>query len=391
MRIVFFSNTYRPTVSGVITSIDAFRHGLTAAGHQVHTIVPEANNYIDTEPYIYRLPSVDLPGDFQFSLTLPAHARLSFLLEGIKPHLIHCQHPFLTGDMAAQLASELDVPLVYTFHSRYDILTQRYIPMSVFADLAGYVVDDYLSNFFEKCHLILAPTPSIKAYIDDHFHPNAAVEVLPTPINTRAVCSSHRVEGFREVYGLQRKEVLVYIGRLAKEKNLDFLLRVFSTLRKSRPSVHLLMVGDGAYRDKLEDMITDLRLQDAVTITGFMPSSDVTCHAALGKLFVFPSDSETQGLVLLEAMSAGLPVVAAHAPGCSDVLMHGGGVLTPLDEEQFVSAILMLLENPERMRQLSLEARQVAGAYDIAPISVRLAELYERTIADYMLNQEPTY
>jgi len=378
MRIVSFSNTYHPTVSGVVTSIDAFKQGLRNAGHEVHVIAPEYSGYRDTEPYIYRLPALDLPGNFDFALALPSKARVSFLLEGIKPHIIHCQHPFLTGDVAASFAQDMNIPLVYTFHSRYDIITRRYIP--AIADIADLVVDDLLEHFFAKCELIIAPTPTIKTYIIENYHPRAAVQVIPTPVNLDNYCDDSKTTQLRTNNQLDGKQVLLYIGRLAKEKNLDFLLNAFSLMQSKIPDTVLMLVGGGPDRDRLESLVEKFDISSKVIFTGFVDHSLIGCYASLADVFVFPSDSETQGLVLLEAMAAGVPAVAVKAPGCEDVLSDGGGVLVPLEIEIFCTAVIDLLSDRDKQEHLGIEARQTAARYSLPAVTGQLIQAYEQTI-----------
>lgn len=378
MRIVSFSNTYRPTVSGVVTSIDSFKLGLLSAGHDVHIIAPEYSGYRDAEPYIYRLPSLGLPGELNFSLALPSKSRISILMEGIKPHIIHCQHPFLTGDLAATFAQDMDIPLVYTFHSRYDIITHRYIP--AIADIADLVVDDVLDRFFVKCALIIAPTPTIKNFIIENYNPKATVQVIPTPVNLDHYCNEVKIQQLRSASQIDGKQVLLYIGRLAREKNLDFLLTVFALIHTKIPETILMLVGGGPDRERLENLAEKLKIRSNVVITGFVDHDVIGCYASLADVFVFPSDSETQGLVLLEAMAAGVPAVAVKAPGCEDVLTDGGGLLVPLDEQAFSDAVIELLSDRNRRMQLSHDALITAARYSLPVITDQLIEAYELAI-----------
>lgn len=378
MRIVSFSNTYRPTVSGVVTSIDSFKLGLQNAGHDVHVIAPEHSGYIDSEPYIYRLPSLDLPGELNFSLALPLKSRISVLIEGIKPQIIHCQHPFLTGDLAASFAKDMDIPLVYTFHSRYDIITQRYIP--AIAEIADLVVDDILDRFFAKCELIIAPTPTTKNFIIENYNPKALIQVIPTPVNLDHYCDEAKIRQLRTTSQIDGKQVLLYIGRLAREKNLDFLMTVFALIQTKLPDTILMLVGGGPDRERLENLADKLKIRSSLIITGFVDHAVIGCYASLADIFVFPSDSETQGLVLLEAMAAGVPAVAVKAPGCEDVLNDGGGLLVPLNEQVFSNAVIELLSDRNRLMELSRDALITAARYSLPVITDKLIHAYEMAI-----------
>ena len=131
MRVVFFTNAYKPTISGVVTSISLFRQGLLDAGHGVNIVAPQQGDYQDEEPYVFRLPAIDLPGEIDLSLAMPLKALIETALRGLKPSLIHSQHPILMGDLAAAFARELEIPLVFTFHTRYDEYAQQYCRIQI--------------------------------------------------------------------------------------------------------------------------------------------------------------------------------------------------------------------------------------------------------------------
>jgi len=378
MRIVFFTNAYKPTISGVVTSISLFRQGLVEAGHEVHIVAPEQGQYEDQEPYVFRLPAIDLPGEIDLSLAMPLKALIDTALRGIKPSLVHSQHPILMGDLAAAFARELQVPLVFTFHTRYHKYAQQYTPIA--PEVAGTVMEQIVARYLERCTHIVAPTASIRDFILREYDPSAPVTIVPTPVKLSAYDALDPGRILAEL-SLRDVEVLLYVGRIAGEKGLDFLLHVFARIVAERPHARLLLVGDGPGEGELQKLARELSIGDQVVFCGAVPHSEVPHYAAAADLFVFSSVTETQGLVLIEAMAAGTPIVAVEAPGSKDVLDEGGGLLVPLGEEAFADAVIDLLRDRGRLKALGGQAARIARRYTIPAATDRLSAAYEAAMA----------
>jgi glycosyltransferase involved in cell wall biosynthesis len=379
MRALLFSNSYKPTVSGVVTSISLFRQGLQALGHQVFLFAPEYRDYEDPEPFVFRFPSVDLPESVDLSVVMPIHALMWPTVQGLKPDLIHSQHPILMGGLGADFADELQIPLVFTFHSRYDQYARKYVPLV--SGLATSVTEEAVRRYLIRCSHIIAPTASVKAIIEDDYHVGVPITVVPTPVELSRYRDLHPDE-LRERLQLQSAEILLYIGRLAEEKNLEFLLRAFARIVRSRPQTRLVLVGGGPKEKGLRRLTGELELGERVIFAGAVPHESVPGYAAAADLFVFPSTSETQGLVMIEAMAAGTPVVAVDAPGTSDILADGGGRLVPLEEGQFAQKVLNLLADEDGRRSLEAEALRVAETYTVDSATERLLDVYRQALAD---------
>lgn len=378
MRIAIFTNTYRPTVSGVVQSIALFRQGLMGAGHEVFIFTPEYEDYEDEEPYIFRFPALDLPDELDLSLAIPLKTPISPTIRGIKAALIHSQHPFVMGSLAAAFAHDLNLPLVFTFHTRYDEYAQRYVPIA--PQLAEVVTEKLVERYLQKCTHIIAPTPSTREFILREYAPDAPVTVVPTPVD---LDEYHNLapERIRSAIGLEKAEILLYTGRLAKEKGLDFLLRAFAQIAPKHAPAMLLLVGKGPYQQDLANMARKLGLERRIIFAGAIPHHQIPHYAAAADLFVFSSTTETQGVVLIEAMAAGTPVVAVKAPGPGDILAEGGGLLVPPQEETFAEAVLGLLEDRPRRLALGEQAAQVARRYSLPATTERLLSVYRDALA----------
>jgi 1,2-diacylglycerol 3-alpha-glucosyltransferase len=374
MRIIFFSNAYKPTVSGVVTSMDLFRKGLLDAGHQPFIVAPEHTSFEDEDPFIFRLPALDLPEPIDFSLAAPIKGALSITVRGIKPDLIHSQHPILVGDLAAAFAHDLHIPLIFTYHSRYDEVAQRYIP--IVPELVELAADEIIARYLAKCAHVVAPTRSIHDLIQREFGSGTPVSVVPTPVDLSAYATV-QPQRIREALNLRDVELLLYLGRLAKEKDLTLLLQAFSKVLTARPQARLLFVGKGPEERHLQELAHELGLSGKVLFTGAVSHSDVPQYFAAADIFLFPSVTETQGLVLIESMAAGTPVVAAQSPAVLDALGEGGGAIVAAQEDAFASAIIDLLSDKPRREELGHQARRIAQRYAISAATARLIDVYQ--------------
>jgi glycosyltransferase involved in cell wall biosynthesis len=374
-----FSNAYKPTMSGVVTSVSLVRHGLLNAGHDVHLVVPEYQDYEDEEPYIFRFPAVDLreQWDVDLSVILPFQSAVMTAVQGIKPHIIHSQHPFLMGGLAARAAKTLERPLIFTFHTRYDEYVQQYV--SIAPELASLLTDEWVKNYIKKCTYIIAPTDSIKNLICEKYELDVPVAVVPTPVD---LSQYHDLEPdrIRTSLGLENAEILLYVGRLAVEKNIGFMLRAFEQIHQQRPRARLLLVGRGPDQEALELMAEKMGLQEHIIFTGAIPYEGVPHVAAAADLFVFSSLTDTQGLVLTEAMAAGTPVVALEAPGPKDVLAEGGGVVVPADETRFAEAVVELLTDHTKRETLGRAAKEAVKRFAPEETTKLLMDVYEKAV-----------
>jgi len=375
MRVVMFSNTYKPTISGVVTSIALFREGLIKANHEVHVIAPETQNYVDDEPYIFRYPALDLPEglDLDLSLILPFKRSMLPTIRGLKPALIHSHHPYMMGGLAATFARDLVLPLVFTFHSRYIQHIKAYVPLV--SDLAEVVMGEFIVRYLKQCSHIIAPTDSIRDFIQREYDIDVPVTTVSTPVDLSRY-QNLEPERVRADWDLAGSEVLLNVGRLAPEKNLAFLIQTFAKVAAKRPQARLLLVGQGPSANTLKQLTQTLNLSEKVIFTGAVPYEEIPHFAAAADLFVFPSQTDTQGLVLAEAMAAGTPVVAVKAPGSVDVLAEGGGLLVEADEGEFAETVVTLLTDQGRRQTISETARQAVQRYSVSAATDRLLQVY---------------
>ena len=380
MRIAMFSNAYLPTISGVVNSISLFRKGLITAGHDVHVFAPEYEDYDDEEPYIFRFPALDLSDQLDISLVYPIKNFIEPTLEGIQPTLIHSQHPVWMGDLAASFARTLNIPLVFTFHTQYEKYAQHYLPM--IPGLASRITEELIRRYLRQCAHIVVPTESIREMLINDYDIEQGVSTVPTPVDMRKFRDLNP-DKVRARFGFHEAEVLLFVGRLATEKGLDMLVDAFTLIQALRPGTRLLLVGRGPFEGGLKDRFENLGLSEFVIFTGAVPYEDIPDYYAAADLFVFPSTTETQGLVIIEAMAAGLPVVAVRAPGSIDVLNKGGGILTDNKPAALAWGVVGVLADSEKQMELKEQGQRAVERYSISDTTERMLDAYETALSNW--------
>lgn len=378
MRIAIFSNAYKPAISGVVTSIARFKNGLQGLGHEVHIFAPEYENFVDPEPYIFRFPALDLSEQLNVSVVVPIRNLMWPSVRAIKPALIHSQHPILMGDLAASFARELGIPLIFTFHTQYEKYAQFYSPIA--GRLAGRITEEVVDRYLAQCNHVIVPTESIREMLVDEFGLTDRVSVVPTPVDLEAF-DDLDPSAVKHRFAPDGERLLLYVGRMAKEKDLDLLLDSFEEIAGARQDVKLLMVGTGPQLGELKRIALRAGLQERVVFIGAVAPDEVSAYYLAADLFVFTSSSETQGLVLIEAMAAGTPVVAVEAPGSRDVLAKGGGCLVPPSREAFSAAVMRLLEGKKERERMGIAGRREAGRCSVLKSTEKLLSAYTKALA----------
>ena len=389
MRIAHFTNTYKPNINGVARSVSTFREGLSRLGHHVFVFAQEApHDYEETEPYIFRYPGVNVP-QFNYSVTVPRSRTFNKVLPILKPHIIHSNHPIGLGDVAARRAKKLDLPLVFTFHTSYveyaDEYTAAYVPWS--QNFVADVIVDGLVRYLNRCQHIVTPSDSVKQSLMEYAGLTDQVTTIPTGIDVEPYQQAAG-QAVRQQYNWEQEKVLVSVGRLAEEKNVKTLLSAVAQVMQQNDAVRLLLVGDGPQRSDLEKYAHKLGIADRVKFTGRIPFDAVPAHLKAGDIFCFASITETQGLVTMEAMAAGLPVVAVDATGTSDAVDNGvEGLLTENDSAALGQTIQQALDDPALLAQLKSNAIKKAKSFDMMLQAQKMVAVYQQAIADKAANR----
>ncbi|HBG21189.1 MAG TPA: glycosyl transferase family 1 [Desulfobulbaceae bacterium] len=381
MNIAMFTNTYLPHVGGVARSVATFAEDLRSAGHRVRVIAPTfAEMAEETDPDIVRVPAIQNFNGSDFSVRLPLPGTISKAITDFAPDIIHSHHPFLLGDTALRTARSLDLPLVFTHHTLYEDYT-HYVPFDSGA-FKRFVIS-LATEYANLCHRVIAPSAGVKRLLAAR-GVQSAVDVLPTGIDLEFFRMGNGVR-FRREHGLpDNQPVIGHVGRLAREKNLPFLAEAVARALKKNREACFLVAGSGDAEEEMQEIFARMHLGRRVFMVGSLTGTRLAdCYAAID-LFAFSSCSETQGLVLAEAMAASTPVVALSATGVNDVLQDGltGWILAPdTSAAEFGDALAAALADRARLATWSSNASTAAQALSRQKSAARLIEIYKRTIS----------
>lgn len=386
LRVAMISNNYFPFVSGVSVSVERLRQGLRELKHQVQLLVPRYREAWQDDETILRVPTVMAFGEKrEFRLTNPFSARFRHCLQRFKPDIIHVHHPFWLGSMGLWMGRRLRVPVVYTYHTRLEHYA-HFVPLpgALFRNLISHSLIKHFSN---RCQGVIVPTYSAEEYLR-MIGVKTPTLIQPTGIDTAQFADTdlEALEELRHQLSIDPADtVLVSVSRISQEKNIGFMLEALAELKKlGRQSLRLLLIGDGPDRQTIQQHIEALALQEQVTLVGDVPPKEMARYYHLGDIFVFASTSETQGMVILEAMAAGLPVVAVRSSGIDDVVRDGfNGYKTPQNRQKWGQRVMALAEDNALRDTLGKQAKRFASDYDIAEFAGAVAHFYAEVLAKY--------
>jgi 1,2-diacylglycerol 3-alpha-glucosyltransferase len=387
MRILFVSDVYFPRVNGVSTSIRTFRGDLAQLGVQTTLVAPAYPNApADTDPSIIRVPSGGVPRDPEDRRFLNGPLRQVLNAElASRIDLVHIHTPFIAHYAAVKFARENGLPVVATYHTFFEDYLHHYVPILP-RGIGRFIARRFtLSQCDDVAALISPSAPMREALLA--YGVQAPIEVLPTGLPAESFTRGDGAK-FRQQFGLPTdRPLLLYVGRVAFEKNIDFLLRTFVRLRERRPDALFVIAGEGPALASLTKLARDLGVAEHVKFIGYLDRNTElpNCYAA-GDAFVFASRTETQGLVLLEAMAQGTPVVSTAELGTRSILTEGcGAFVVPEDEATFSTAVesaLNVKAGDARRTQLRAHAESWASQ----AMARRLVGFYEK-----VLKQDPEF
>lgn len=377
MRIGLFTDMYLPHVSGVTNHVRLCKRRFEELGHEVYLFTFGDRDHQDTEPNVIRSPGIPW-GDtgWRFSLAFSRRAR------AIIPtlHVAHVHHPFQSGLLALAACRPRAIPVVMTNHTRYDLYADayaRFIPPPV----RRAVLRAALGRITRACDLVIAPTPSIREWLAAYCGFEGAV-VVPNGIDVARFAAPEHPLDRTELDFSEENVVVCYVGRLGPEKNTEWLAREFVLAARAEPRLELLVVGDGPARTRAEAIIADAGLAERARFVGPQPYERVPDFEAVADIFVTGSVSEVHPLVILEAMAAGLPVVAVHSPGISDTVTDGvSGLLAPAVEPgALAERMVRIAQDPALRARLAAGARETAAAYSLERTADLVLAHYERLV-----------
>ena len=366
LRVGLFTECYRPIQNGVVASVDALAGALRARDHVAVVVTPRVPHYRDEVAHgVVRVASLPLPTRTAYRLTVPYLSRACGPLA-----IAHAHSPFVTGAMAYAYARRHRVPLVYTYHTRLEAYA-HYVPFE--GHTTRFLACALTRAYANAADVVIAPTATMQRRLRA-LGVRARIETVPSGIDVARFAHGRRRDDVRARLCVAPNERLILVvGRLGREKNVEFALAAFARLRAR--DARLVVVGDGTHRAALEREAVRLGIAARTTFARERENADLPDIYASADAFVFPSRSETQGLVLVEALAAGVPIVALDTPQTRDVLGPAGRLVR--DDP---AACAAALERSLADGFGHVDGRLVANRFDHRTVGERMIAIYESVL-----------
>ena len=384
MNLLMVTNTYTPFVGGLVRSVQSFTGEFRRRGHRVLVVAPSYPGAPKEEEGVIRVPAIRRFKGSDFSFGLPIPAFLFPALDAFRPDIVHSHHPYVLGDMALRIAAARNAPLVFTHHTMYETLA-RYVLVDSKA-VRRFVVE-LSTGYANLCDQVIAPSASMERILRER-GVKSPIAVIPTGVDLDAFRGGDR-EGFRASVGIPPDAFVVgHVGRLVPEKNLDFLVQAVIAFLSTNVSARFLVVGSGVSAGEIRERFGCCGMSDRLCIAGVLRGGELADAYHAMDAFAFASCNETQGMVLTEAMAAGVPVVAMDAPGVRESVVDGrnGFLLPALNVEDFSGALSRVaLSGPAELRAMGEAVRETARRFSMRRCAGKALRLYASLLADRRL------
>ncbi|HXZ23129.1 MAG TPA: glycosyltransferase [Methanomassiliicoccales archaeon] len=377
MRIAMFTDTYLPSRDGVVTSILTTRSELQRRGHEVFVFAPDAGRDAAKEEGVCYLRSVGFRRYPGYHVPIFPTNKCE-ILKKLDIDVIHSQGLLFMALRSMFAGRSLKKPVVTSFHTMVTEAIQYY-NFTPFPDyMASRLIWIYLRSLLQRSEAVIAPTEAIANELRGYAPRMRRIEVIPTGVDAERFNPRNDGSAIRAKYGLEDKRVVMNLGRIAREKNMELVLKGFEELRKQEDDVALMVVGEGPAREYYTKMAEDLGLGRSVVFTGFVPDDELPCYYAACDAFTIASKFETQGLVVLEAMATGKPVSGIDYRAVAEIITDGeNGYLFKESASGWLESTKKALNANEALK---VRARERAEQYTIHEATGRLVEVYQASI-----------
>jgi 1,2-diacylglycerol 3-alpha-glucosyltransferase len=380
MRVAIFTESYEPVVNGVSVSVRTLIDGLTARGHDVHVFAASFRGHVDLCENVYRFPALHSRFNPDYPFPSPYSRELKKVFADLKPDVVHTQTPYCLGLAGMRWAKQFGIPLVSTNHTFY-LQYAHYVPV-VPQSFTRFVLANHMRKYYSACSRVVVPSAATEQGLRSLGVRTPAV-VIPTGVQAQNFRFPQLREKLRAELGIPGDSVvLLYVGRLALEKNIRMLMKSFAKLAGKVQNVHLAVVGGGPFEAEARKMASDLDLGRRVTFTGMMKHTELGPMYSIGDAFVFPSATDTQGIALIEAMVAGLPCVVVRAGGCPEMVEDGGsGLVCENDADSYACALEKLVVDADLRAKLARGAAIRGEGYTVEAMSAKMEKVYESVVS----------
>lgn len=376
MKILITTDLFTVTTNGVVTSVKNLCDELQKKGHEVRILTLSENRHSHKEGSVYYIRSVPFPIYPNVRMTFAyRHKMIRELIEW-KPDVIHSQCEFFTYSYAKKISKRTKAPIVHTYHTMYEQYVTYVIP---FKKLGAKIIRSWIRGRLKKAACVIAPTEKVKRSLQSN-RIAPPIHVIPSGINLeqhKQQISKEKRENMRASLGITANDfVLLNLGRLGTEKNLDELIRYFPSAYQTNPKLFFVIVGDGPAKKDLEKLCAELGISDRVRFTGMVKPQEVHEYYQLGDLFISASTSETQGLTYVEASANGLPLLCRRDTCLNEILAEGISGFEYTTQEEFLDKLNRITQNPEWCKEASVQSRAIAMRFDKKTFGETVEHLY---------------
>jgi 1,2-diacylglycerol 3-alpha-glucosyltransferase len=388
MNVGFFTDCWEPQINGVVISMKNLERSLTERGHHVFAYAPAYGSERKSTPTVFRQPAITYPFQKEFSMAAPSHRRALRRARFQDLDLIHGHTEFSLGFAAASVARRLAVPFVFTLHT----LWKYYAHYLFWGQLPNSLLIPAMRRFYLKPDYFIAPSSKIKTYLKKEFRVSAHIETIPTGLDLKlfSECAPSPAEraAFRREYGIGPDDiVMIFAGRMGREKSIDVLIDSLPPLLRSHPNLKLLLVGDGPARDELERRAENLGVRRSVAFTGYLKHASLPLAYRSSDFYAIASLTESQGLVTVEAMASGLPVIVREDAAHLDIIGRPENGLVFRTTLEFVKAAVALLSSPELRASLRDRSLARSAGFTLEQFGARMEAFYQWAIEDFRRKQ----
>lgn len=387
LNIAMFTNNYLPFIGGVPISIDRLSRGLRNLGHNVYIFAPRYPVNIEDDNYTIRCKLL-MPykkAGFEFPIVNIFSSDIEKIFDSHNFDVVHVHHPFWMGTEGLKLSKRHNIPAVLTYHTRLEQYA-HYIP--VFDTLFRNVISHYIiKRFSQKCNAVIAPTADAKEYLRN-IGVSKSIEVLPTGVDFSKYPDeeSNEVKNIKKNYKGGKEILLCSVSRLAKEKNLYFLLDGIKYIKDHTGiPFKCIIIGDGPEKENIIKTIKDQKLEDVVMLIGSKAPDEIYKYYTASDIFIFASRSETQGMVLLEAMAGKCPVVTVRSSGIENIVQDGfNGYKTKADVKEWSEKLIYIMSSSNLRQQIGENAFHFAEQYSLKSMAEKALSVYYKVIKEYI-------
>lgn len=390
MRIGLFTDTYPPFINGVSTSVSILKKALEKEGHKVYIVTVQNEGLhltYDPKERILRIPGIPI-GIYDYRLSEVYSIRSTRIIKKWKLDVIHSHTEFGIGTYSRLIAKQFKIPLVHTYHTMYEDYV-HYLTRGLFNN-AGKKLIEYLTLFYcdKTVTELVVPTKKACELFKSKYKVKRDVHIVPTGIDVEKFYIENNdikeIDRIKDEYGVSSKNFnMLFVGRLAAEKNVEYLIDVVADIMKKNKNVKFFIIGDGPDYNKYEKKINKLKLQDNIILVGKVPFDKIGAYYQMGDVFLTASTSETQGLTVVEAMAAGVPPICIDDESFRNVVEDNINGRIFKTKKELKNQLLELMGDKQKLKILKDKAKKDSVLYSSKYYGKSILEVYNSAINNY--------